>query len=197
MLEERTLEAARHEFLRHGIVDASMSRIADAANVSKSALYRRYGSKRGLFLRMADAQTEALRRAAEGVTADLSDPIEVLRHTAKAHVNFVLDPRTVEIQRLYVSDARALAELPASSDHFRPQVLNDQIDTQIRRAQQAGKIQAGEPALWRDVLIRLVLEGPRWKALITGRSPDDDEIEADFQRMWAIFEMSARPAEPA
>jgi AcrR family transcriptional regulator len=52
---EAVLEAARHEFARHGLHGASTDAIARRAGISQPYLFRLFGSKKELFLAVNDA----------------------------------------------------------------------------------------------------------------------------------------------
>jgi len=67
---EAVLEAARHEFARHGLHGASTDAIARRAGISQPYLFRLFGSKKELFLAVNDAclarTLEIFRAAASG-----------------------------------------------------------------------------------------------------------------------------------
>jgi AcrR family transcriptional regulator len=67
---EAVLEAARHEFARHGLHGASTDAIARRAGISQPYLFRLFGSKKELFLAVNDAcfarTLETFRAAASG-----------------------------------------------------------------------------------------------------------------------------------
>jgi AcrR family transcriptional regulator len=67
---EAVLEAARHEFARHGLHGASTDAIARRAGISQPYLFRLFGSKKGLFLaaseRCFQRTLETFREAASG-----------------------------------------------------------------------------------------------------------------------------------
>lgn len=67
---EAVLEAARHEFARHGVHGASTDAIARAAGISQPYLFRLFGTKKALFLAVNDRcferTLETFREAAAG-----------------------------------------------------------------------------------------------------------------------------------
>ena len=67
---EAVLEAARHEFARHGLHGASTDTIARRAGISQPYLFRLFGSKKELFLAVNDAcmarTLDTFRSAASG-----------------------------------------------------------------------------------------------------------------------------------
>jgi AcrR family transcriptional regulator len=60
VIERKLLELGLREFLQHGYGGASMTRIVQAAGVSKTTLYSRYPSKGELFRAIVYAQIERL-----------------------------------------------------------------------------------------------------------------------------------------
>ena len=76
------LEAARHEFARHGLHGASTDAIARSAGISQPYLFRLFGSKKELFLAVNDmcfARTlDAFRAAASGKSGH--DALEAIGH---------------------------------------------------------------------------------------------------------------------
>lgn len=186
-LEREVVAAALKEFQAQGLQGASIERIARAAGVTRSALYRRYGDKRGLFDRVLDHQVATLRQRAEEVTRSSDDPLIRLRDTARAYCRSIASPTVVDLQRMMIwraanPDDHALPDIPSV-----PSDLSDQLDEIIADGQAAGRLRAGPPALWRDVLLRLVAEGVRWKALASSAPLGDAAVEADFERMWPVF----------
>ena len=76
------LEAARHEFARHGLHGASTDAIARSAGISQPYLFRLFGSKKELFLAVNDmcfARTlDAFRAAASGRSGH--DALDAIGH---------------------------------------------------------------------------------------------------------------------
>jgi hypothetical protein len=93
----------------------------------------------------------------------------------------------LDLQRIVIWEAAA------SNEHDRPHIpalptdLSAPLDSLIAQAQASGQLRAGPVEIWRDVLLRLVAEGPRWQALASGESWDEARLAADFERMWPMF----------
>jgi AcrR family transcriptional regulator len=91
---EAVLEAARHEFARHGLHGASTEVIAKRAGISQPYLFRLFGSKKELFLAVNDscfARTlDAFRRAAAGTSGT-----DALRAMGDAYMALIEDDRTM------------------------------------------------------------------------------------------------------
>lgn len=186
-LEREVLAAALKEFHAQGLGGASIERIARVAGVTRSALYRRYGDKRRLFERVLDQQVGILKGLGEEVMRSSADPLARLRETARAYCRYIASPTVVDLQRMMIwraanPDDHAIPDVPSL-----PSDLSDQLDGIIAVAQAAGQLRPGRAAHWRDVLLRLVAEGVRWKALASSLPLTDAILDADFDRMWPIF----------
>ena len=95
--EERrqaVLEAARHEFARHGLHGASTDAIARAAGISQPYLFRLFGSKKELFLAVNEAclasTLETFREAAAGKSGE-----DALRAIGKAYRGLIESDRSM------------------------------------------------------------------------------------------------------
>lgn len=91
---EAVLEAARHEFARHGLHGASTDTIARRAGISQPYLFRLFGSKKELFLAVNDAcfarTLEAFRTAASGKSGE-----EALRAIGDAYRGLIESDRSM------------------------------------------------------------------------------------------------------
>jgi len=186
-LEQAVLDAALAEFRTHGFSGASIDRIAKASGITRSAIYRRYTNRQALFRRVIDLQIALLEAQAGALMRAAGDPLETLRRTMAAYCRFVVSPVSLDLQRIVIWEAAA------SDDADRPRIpalptnLSDPLDQLITRAQASGQLRAAPVALWRDVLVRLVAEGPRWQALVSGEPWSESDMTADFDRMWPMF----------
>jgi len=91
---EAVLEAARHEFARHGLHGASTDTIARRAGISQPYLFRLFGSKKELFLAVNDAcmarTLDTFRSAASGKSG-----ADALRAIGDAYRNLIEDDRSM------------------------------------------------------------------------------------------------------
>lgn len=79
----RILTVARDLFVRRGYADVSMQQIADAAGLTKAALYYHFRDKDDLFAQVVLREFRRLRQAAAGVIAEhrsLEDRLSVFTH---------------------------------------------------------------------------------------------------------------------
>ena len=91
---EAVLEAARHEFARHGLHGASTDAIARRAGISQPYLFRLFGSKKELFLAVNDAcfalTLDVFRKAASGKSG-----AEALKAIGEAYGELIDEDRTM------------------------------------------------------------------------------------------------------
>jgi len=73
------LEAARHEFSRHGLAGARVDQIAERAGVNKRLIYYYYGSKDDLFLAVLEAAYLHIREAEQKLHLRELPPAQAIR----------------------------------------------------------------------------------------------------------------------
>lgn len=121
----RILMAARTEFIAKGIEGASMEGIAAAAGCSKLTLYRRFGSKRELFMALMKARTPDYDGA---FTVDTTlPPDEALYRMGMRIAAFFFNPGHLKLLRLVASELSRVDGLPAlvheEGNRFRKPVI--------------------------------------------------------------------------
>lgn len=127
---ERLLDTAEQVFLQDGVARTSLQRIADAAGLTRGAIYWHFKDKAELFNAMMERvrlPCEAAHDAqAQGLTPD-TDPIETLRDFAWVPIARMLDDErtrrvfTIAIHRTEYSDEMrpALERHTAAIEDFR------------------------------------------------------------------------------
>jgi AcrR family transcriptional regulator len=99
------LREARELFVAHGYADVTMQAIADAAGVTKAALYYHFNDKEALF---AEAFTAELARVCDGIAAELVRE-SALAAQLEAVARFLLDTSGLEFARLVADLDRYVA----------------------------------------------------------------------------------------
>lgn len=186
-LNQAILSAALREFLDRGFSGASIERIAKGAKVARMAIYRRYGGKQALFETVLFEQIRQLETLASSIGSEAEDPLTELRVTARAYLEFMISPTAVDLQRILIAESSRLSTLSRQVAPPLPQSLGERLDQLIGRAQQAHQLIEMPGSLVRDVLLRLIAEGPRWEVLMGSKTWTVDDIEQHFQKMWPMF----------
>jgi AcrR family transcriptional regulator len=105
--QEAVISAARRLWGEHGYVAASTPEIAEAAGVTRGAMYHQYATKTELFLAVLEAiEAEVIERlTADVIAAEPSTPAETLHVTADAWLRIAVEP---EIRQLMLLDAPSI-----------------------------------------------------------------------------------------
>jgi AcrR family transcriptional regulator len=186
-LTRRIAQAALSEFRDKGFAGASIDRVAAAANVTRMAVYRRYPDKQALFVSVIEEQIDRIESIAEDVCSEAEDPLMALKLTSRAYLGFALSPIAVDLQRILVAEAPSFPDLAKRLISPVPPILSNRLETLIRTCQAANQISRGSAAEWRDVLLRLVAEGPRWEMLVGAAIWSTAAIDRHFAKMWPLF----------
>ena len=164
------LAAARSSFGRKGYAQASVEEIADAARVTKGAVYHHFASKEALFRAVyAEVEAEAQARTLEAGDPK-APPVEQIVAKVNAYLDAALDE---EIRRITLIDGPALLG-------FEPDEVADQQQSQAGvRSFIAASIASGQLAdLDPDVLTQL-LGGLAWVGgLLIAHASDPDATRA-------------------
>lgn len=131
--KRRLLDAAVVEFAEHGLSGARTSRIAAAAGANEALIFRYFDSKSALFEQVF---TGLVTQTLDDVPFDASD----LPDYAGRLFDYYQDHRAVLRIALHAALEAEARPLPAVIGAFRAKV------TQVRRAQQAGRVGSALPA---------------------------------------------------
>jgi AcrR family transcriptional regulator len=105
--QEALISAARRLWGEHGYAAASTPEIAEAAGVTRGAMYHQYATKTELFLAVLEAiEAEVIGRlTADVIAAEPRTPAETLHVTADAWLRIAVEP---EIRQLMLLDAPSI-----------------------------------------------------------------------------------------
>jgi AcrR family transcriptional regulator len=166
------LDAARALFGRKGYAQTSVDEIADAARVTKGAVYHHFAGKEALFRAVhAEVEAEALTRAV-GAGDPREPPVDQLVAKMNAYLDAALDE---EIRRITLVDGPALLGLepegPPGPDQRAAQAgVRSFIATSIA----GGQIAALDPGVLTDLIGGLAVLG----GLLIARAGDPDATRA-------------------
>ena len=88
----RLIEAAAHLFYSEGIQNVSIERVLEAARVTRSTLYRYFGTKDDLVFAYLEREDQAIRTRFAEATAAVSNPDELLQLVLGAITHDVCGP---------------------------------------------------------------------------------------------------------
>ena len=108
---DRLFACAAEAFRRHGFEAASLDAIAREAGISRTTIYRQFGSKAELFRAAALHSVEDLRRRARTIAPGGRPPAEVLFDYVTLFAEAVRDHRSVEHLRLAIAEQPKFPEL--------------------------------------------------------------------------------------
>ena len=164
------LDAARSLFGRRGYAQTSVDEIADAARVTKGAVYHHFAGKEALFRAVhAEVEAEAQARAL-GAGDPEASPIDQIVAKVNAYLDAALDE---EIRRITLIDGPAMLGLEPDGppDQQAAHVaMRSFIATSIAR----GQIADLDPDLLSDLIGGLALLG----GLLIARASDPDMTRA-------------------
>jgi AcrR family transcriptional regulator len=164
------LAAARSSFGRKGYAQTSVDEIADAARVTKGAVYHHFAGKEALFRAVhEEVEAEALARAAAAM--DPADsPIDQIVAAVNAYLDAALDE---EIRRITLADGPALLGLEPEG-HSEQQAGHVAVRSFLAAAIAAGQIANLDPGLLAHLIGGLALQG----GLLIARASDPDATRA-------------------
>jgi AcrR family transcriptional regulator len=168
------LDAARTLFGRQGYPQTSVEEIADAARVTKGAVYHHFAGKEALFRAVyAEVETEAQARALSAGNTGLA-PIDQIVAMMNAYLDAALD---LEIRRITLIDGPAIVGFePDEAAAQQPGYAAQRAFLAMAMAN--GQIMELDP----DTLVDLV-GGLAWMAgLIIARAGDPDATRAELGR---------------
>jgi AcrR family transcriptional regulator len=162
------LDAARSLFGRKGYAQTSVDEIADAARVTKGAVYHHFPGKEALFRAVhAEVEAEAQARTVEAGNPQ-QPPIDQIVAMMNAYLDAALDD---EIRRITLIDGPALLGLePETTPNEQVASVRSFIAAAIARGQLADV----DPALLTDLIGGLALLG----GLQIARASDPDATRA-------------------
>ncbi|HEX4226478.1 MAG TPA: TetR/AcrR family transcriptional regulator [Pseudonocardiaceae bacterium] len=140
--QQAIIEAARSSFLAEGF-DASMDRIAAAADVSKATVYNHFGSKEALFIAVVgDELDRALAEPAQLVESRLAASTHLyddMIQACRLWVAGIATPQMIALRNLVTGEQRRFPDLGAAWHERGPQrfhpVIADALHRLVERRQ--------------------------------------------------------------
>lgn len=146
---EALLDAAERVFQQRGVSRSALSDIAQAAGVTRGALYWHFRDKAAVFNAMMDRVTLPLGAELEGLLVAPGDPLDLLcRHLRQALHQIVHDAQTRRVLRIAMQKVEHTDELgPAIDRHIQMHRLNTERERQVfERAAALRRVRLPAPA---------------------------------------------------
>lgn len=163
----KLLAVGRDLFGEYGYSGTSTPVIADAAGVSRGALYHHFKDKAALFAAVIKAEYDRLEAVIEGMTSVTSDPLEALIEGGDAYVAAASDRITRRI--LFVDGPTVIdgESLLSVDNETTTRSLRDGIDA----AQAAGRLPADIPA----AALTSMMSGAYDRAVLDGFNASEED----------------------
>jgi AcrR family transcriptional regulator len=106
----KLISAARKAFAESGYADASMDELTARVGLTRGALYKNFGDKRGLLAAVVEQIDTEMASRAQEIGAQAGDGWEALLAEGAAYIEMALDP---EVQRIVLLDGPAVLGDPS------------------------------------------------------------------------------------
>ena len=130
---EALLDAAERVFELRGVSHTSLAHIAEAAGLTRGAVYWHFKDKAALFNAMMDRVTLPLGAELEGLLEQRDDPLQALcQHLDEALYQIVHDEQTRRVLRIAMQKVEHAEELgPVIDRHIQMHRLNTERERQV------------------------------------------------------------------
>lgn len=180
------LSVAGDEFVTRGFAEASVSRIARDAGVSKKTIYARFPTKDVLLLAVVEDLVVRVRNAAlDGMTTMTGEPAQALTRFGMQIARGWTTPRDVAIYRLIISEVvrfPQLAEIFTSTMELIRATLTDYLREQAT----AGTLAITDPEAACRQFGMLAYGELRERAML-GETVTEERLTATVQRAVQLF----------
>jgi len=189
---ERILSAALEVFRERGY-SASIDAVASRANVARQTIYNHFGSKQALFgaaLEKAIAELFSGVRSGEGGLRE-----RLIRFGVELRAR-ALDPQSMKLQRVLISEAPRFPELAES--FFNHCIVGSyaQMSLVFEQAMRDGRLRRDDPIEAARLFMEMLVGLDRWRMLFGGEPPDSAREPAHVTRAVDFF-LRAYAAAPA
>jgi TetR/AcrR family transcriptional repressor of mexJK operon len=188
------LAAAREVFLEVGYGAASMDEIARRANVAKQTIYNHFASKDSLFGEIITRLCDDLLRPLSAPEPRARAPETALAALAAEVMALMLQPSSLALHRLLVSEAPRFPELGATAYRTgaeRPiEELASYLDVQTR----LGTLEVPQPRLAAEQFFGMLVGNIQLRALLGVEArPSERAIDAAIREAVQTFFARYRP----
>jgi len=155
----RILSGAAETFIAEGYEGASMSQIAESANVSKDTLYNYFPSKQALFSAFVRQRCNQVMQDVFGELQNDS-PVELeLRRIGMLMLKLMIAPAGQSTFRVVVMEAAKFPELAKTFMECGPQAMVSRMTAWLTVQNDAGKLQMPDPQFAAEQFFALTQTG--------------------------------------
>jgi AcrR family transcriptional regulator len=174
---EGILACAAAVFAREGYRGTDLQDVADELGIGKASVYRRFPTKRDLFLAAVDDGMRRLRGSVEGAISGIGDPLEQLSRAVAAYLAFFdAEPRLAELLILERAEFRDRKK-PTYFEHREANI--HRWRSLYRRLMEEGRVRRMPIDRITDVVSNLVY-GTMFTNHFAGRTKSFEEQAADI-----------------
>jgi AcrR family transcriptional regulator len=171
---QRILEAASEEFAQAGIAGARIDRITRAARTNKAQVYGYFGSKDGLF------DAVVAQAASRTITAIPFDGDDLAGWAVRLYDEQLDHPELTRLMAWVRLERRPAGHLVDDPEHAEKLAA-------IARAQEAGRVRAGDPF---DLFVMVIAQATAWSAVSGTYAATADEPAAAHERRRTLLRES-------
>ncbi|WP_430335263.1 TetR/AcrR family transcriptional regulator [Rhodococcus sp. ACT016] len=173
---EQIVEAAGQVFAEYGITAATLEQVGERVGLSKASLYYYVASKDDLVASVLASVLASIDRRADELAGDTTDPLELLKMRAQAHVEIAIES---PLGRLIVSSIDAVSDNPTTArllrDHEEP------ARQLLQTAQEHGTVRDIDAVNATKLLYGALNSIPRWYR------PESGSLTSVLEQTWTIF----------
>jgi AcrR family transcriptional regulator len=167
------LQVAGERFRADGYAGTSMSAVALGAGVSTKTLYRLVPNKEELFKQVVVDRVGRFMLEAKDTDGGQEDLLGDLERLLIAYGHLILDPETLAVYRLVVSECGRFPELGQAFYQDAVNRTTTYMAEWLGRRCQAGQIQLNDPRMAAGMLRGMMAQDPERSVLLCQASPPD------------------------
>jgi AcrR family transcriptional regulator len=134
----RFLEVAMERFGEDGFDSTSLDHLVACTGVSKTTIFRHFGSKRGIFLALMEQNVSAMQLEIWAVELDPADPIGSIARFVERYVDAAIcDPMAHALLRIAAADRKRFPDLSRTIMEYARETLGP-LRTYLRRLMDDG-----------------------------------------------------------
>ena len=185
------LEVAERSFRERGFADTSMSTIAAELGGSKTTLWTYFPSKDALFEAVIDSKIEAFQAKLDNALIPSGGTGAALARFGLLLLNKILDPNSVALHRLVVSESARFPQIGEAFAGRGPDRVRARLCRYMEEEMAAGRLRQGDPLVAARQFLGLCQSGCYLERLWRPTRPPSTDPQQDvdnavdtFLRAW-------------